>query len=155
MNGSGEGAGVDVFLNNPAGGALPEELVESGIRAALEAEEVERGELSLTFLDDAGITSLNREHLGRDRTTDVIAFALHEAGEPPLGDIYVGYDQARRQSEELGVSLEEELLRLAIHGTLHVLGYDHPEGEGRTESPMFRRQEALVRAVLDAPEDSI
>jgi probable rRNA maturation factor len=71
-----------------------------------------------------------------------------------LGDIYVGYDQATRQAEEAGVPLPEELARLAIHGTLHVLGHDHPEGPERLESAMFRLQEQLVRRVMeDAGED--
>ncbi len=59
----------------------------------------------------------------------------------------MGVDQARRQAAELGVPLDEELVRLAVHGTLHVLGHDHPEGPGREESPMFALQEALVRAI--------
>ncbi len=79
-----------------------------------------------------------------------IAFALHSEGDPVLGDVYLGFDQARRQASELGVPVEEELLRLAIHGTLHLLGYRHPEGSDRFESEMFRRQEKLLRRLLDS-----
>jgi probable rRNA maturation factor len=60
-------------------------------------------------------------------------------------------EQAERQAREHGVSFEEELVRLCIHGTLHVLGYDHgaqEEEEGTAESAMFRKQEALVREVM-------
>ena len=66
-----------------------------------------------------------------------------------MGDVYIGYEQAHRQAGELGFDPEEELVRLVVHGVLHVLGYDHPEGEDRTGSPMFERQEALVRAILE------
>jgi probable rRNA maturation factor len=63
----------------------------------------------------------------------------------------VGAEQAARQAAELGVPLDEELLRLVIHGTLHVLGYDHPDSdEERAGSPMYRRQEALLTELLAA-----
>lgn len=123
------------------------ELLEEAVRAALDEEGVESGEVSLTLLEDGPIQAMNRHYLSRDRPTDVIAFALHEGESSPLGDVYLGIEQARRQSEELGIPLEEELARLAIHGTLHVLGYDHPEGDEREESPMFQKQEALVRGL--------
>ncbi len=112
-------------------------------------EGVSEAEISVTFLDDVGIQDLNLRFLGRDRPTDVISFHLHEEGEPPLGDVYVGLDRARGQAERLGVNEEEEFLRLAIHGTLHVLGYDHPEGKERVGSPMFVRQEELVKKALN------
>ena len=77
----------------------------------------------------------------------MISFALGEdAG--LLGDVYIGLDQAARQADEAGVGVEEELVRLAVHGTLHLLGHDHPEGADRLQSPMFDLQERLVREVL-------
>jgi probable rRNA maturation factor len=127
---------------------LPRTLLERGIRELLEAERVQGGEVSVTFLSDTEIRALNRDYLKRDRPTDVIAFALHRPGEDLLGDVYVGFEQARRQADELGIPLREELLRLAIHGVLHVLGYDHPEGTARESSPMYLRQEDLVRRIL-------
>lgn len=91
---------------------------------------------------------LNAEHFGRDRVTDVIAFPLPLPDGGLAGDIYVCRAQAVRSAREAGVSLRQELIRLVIHGTLHVLGYDHPEGSAaRMRSPMWRRQERLVRAL--------
>lgn len=141
---------AEVTLNQTGRWPLPRELVERGVAAVLEAERVEAGEISVTFMDDAGMEVLNREYLGRNRSTDVLAFALHSPGEPVLGDIYIGYEQARRQADDLSIPLAEELLRLAVHGTLHVLGHDHPEGTEREASEMFRLQEAHVSRVLSA-----
>ena len=127
---------------------FPTELLEEGLREVLRAEGVVEGELSLTLMGDEGIQALNQEYLEKDRPTDVIAFALHDPGEPLMGDVYVGYEQAQRQADEVGVGLVEEIFRLAIHGTLHVLGHEHPEGPDRMESPMFLRQEELLAGIL-------
>lgn len=130
----------------------PAALLERAVRATFEAEGIEEGELSLALLEDAGMRSLNRDHLGHDGPTDVLAFALHGAGEPVLGDVYLGAAQARRQAAEEGVDETEELVRLAVHGTLHVLGWDHPdEAEARLRCPMWERQEALVARAMARP----
>lgn len=123
------------------------------VRTTLADEGTKHGEVSLTLVGDDRIRALNRDYLGRDRVTDVISFALHGPGEPVLADIYIGYPQALRQAAELGLSAHEEVVRLAIHGTLHALGYDHP-AEDRFSSPFFRRQEALVKRVLAAADGS-
>ena len=123
------------------------------VRTTLADEGTKNGEVSLTLVGDDRIRTLNRDHLGRDRVTDVISFALHGPGEPLLADIYIGYPQALRQAADLGLSAHEELVRLAIHGTLHALGYDHP-AEDRFSSAFFRRQEALVKRVLAAADGS-
>ena len=126
---------------------VPVRDLERAVRATLASEHVHEGEISLTLLADAEIRELNRTYLNRDRPTDVIAFALAAEG-APLGDVYVGYEQAVRQAREAEVPLNEELVRLAVHGTLHVLGHEHPEGAEREASEMFRRQEELVRRLL-------
>ena len=129
----------------------PVELLERAVRRTLRAERVEAAEVSLALLGDEEIRELNRCHLGRDSPTDSLSFALHQAGEAVVGDVYVGVDQAHRQALEEGVTEVEELVRLAIHGTLHVLGWDHPEDpDARIGSPMWRRQEALVTEVMRA-----
>ena len=130
-------------------GAFPNDH-DSLLRQAIEVTLSDDGrpsEVSLTLMDDDAITGLNRDYLGKDRPTDVIAFSLGTE-DAPLGDVYIGYEQAVRQATELGVVLKEELVRLAVHGTLHVLGHDHPDGEERLKSPMFVVQERLVRTVL-------
>jgi probable rRNA maturation factor len=141
---------VEVSLGEGVSLPLDDAAVERAVRETLRAEGHDAGEVSVAFLSDAEITALNREYLDHDRPTDVISFALHGEGEPVLGDVYVGVDQALRQAEELGVEPREELLRLAVHGTLHVVGHDHPEGEERAGSEMFRRQEEILRSLLDA-----
>jgi len=127
-------------------------LLEVAVRRALRADGADRAEISVTLLSDDEIRSLNRTYLERDRPTDVLAFTLDH--DPLLGDVYVGVDRARIQADEAGVSLREELVRLAVHGTLHVLGHAHPEGPERLESPMFAVQERIVREVLDARRPS-
>jgi probable rRNA maturation factor len=66
-----------------------------------------------------------------------------------VGDIYVCRAVAAKQAREMGVGVTEELVRLVIHGVLHVLGYDHPE-TGRERSPMWRKQERYVAKVLSS-----
>lgn len=139
--------GVEVFVNPGPFPGVPEALLEAAVRHTVGDQGVATAEISVTLLDDDGIRTLNRDYLGKDRPTDVIAFSLGSESEP-LGDVYIGVEQAGRQAEELGVALDEELVRLSVHGTLHVLGHDHPEGGERTESPMFARQERLVRAIM-------
>lgn len=142
---------LEIVVNGREEWPLPEGLLVRGVEAAFSAEGIDEGEISVTFLDDEAIAALNDEYLGRPGPTDVLAFALHGGGEPVLGDVYVGYEQARRQALDLAVPLEEELLRLAVHGALHVLGHDHPEGAAREESEMYRRQEEILGRVLSGP----
>ena len=130
------------------GDPLPRTLLRSGVRAALRQHGVPEGEVSLTLLGDAEIADLNRRYLQHDGATDVISFALFASPEPLLGDVYIGVAQARAQADARAIPLEQELLRLAIHGTLHVLGHDHPAGPRRTASRMWRLQEAILAEVL-------
>jgi len=132
-------------------GDVSAEALERAVKTALGEVGVDDAEMSLTLLDDDGIRALNDRYLGKDRPTDVLAFSLGTA-EAPLGDVYIGVEQARRQADDLGIAREEELVRLAIHGTLHVLGHEHPEGEDRVSSPMFALQERLVARVLGSAD---
>lgn len=139
-------ADLRITINAEGWPDTPTALLERGARAVLDYEGVEDGEVSVTLLSDADIEKMNRDYLGKDRPTDVIAFSLGD--DHPVGDVYLGRDQAARQADEVGVPLREELLRLTIHGVLHVMGHDHPEGPDRVDSPMFAVQERLVAAVL-------
>lgn len=106
----------------------------------------EGAELSVTFLTAASMRALNRDYHGVDDLTDVLAFGLGE--DPLVGDIYISPDAAEASARELGLDPGEEILRLVIHGTLHLLGHDHPEGEARYASPMFELQERLLARLL-------
>ena len=116
--------------------------------AVLEAERVRDAMLSIALVTAPRIARLNRAHLGHAGATDVIAFALRQGNRPKrapvLGDIYIAPSVARANARRFGGGVREELERLVIHGTLHVLGYDHPGGRERTTSPMWRRQEDLL-----------
>lgn len=139
-------ARLDVIVNLGGFADVDAPELARAVRHTLRSQGVVEGELSLTLLDDAAIRALNRSYLGHDSPTDVLAFVLGP-GPSLLGDVYVGAEQAGRQAAELGISLDEELVRLAVHGALHVLGHDHPEGEGRERCPMFELQESLVREI--------
>lgn len=123
-------------------------LMQRAARATLRHATVPTAELSITLLDDSEIAAMNRAFLSHDGVTDVISFALYDAGEDPVGDIYIGFDQAERQARANAVDPAEELARLAVHGTLHVLGHDHPEGSGRLRSAMWQIQESIVAQVF-------
>ena len=140
---------IVVHVNAGDFAGIPERLLNEAVRVVLREEGVEEAEISITFLSDAEIREMNRHYLDRDRPTDVLAFPLYDDGEPVLGDVYVGFSRAAEQALEREIPLREELVRLTVHGVLHVLGYDHPEGEGREESEQFRRQEALVRRIAE------
>lgn len=116
-------------------------------RSVLRSEGVRDALLSITFVTNRDIRALNRAHLRRNGLTDVIAFGFRRArpNAPILGDVYIAPDVARASARANGVSVREEIVRLVVHGTLHVLGYDHPATDARVRSPMWRKQERLVR----------
>jgi probable rRNA maturation factor len=122
----------------------------------LRALGLERAELSVLLTDDQGIQQLNRDHLGEDRPTDVLAFPLdaldREApvGDRLLGDVVISLYTAARQAKGRKRPLLEEVRFLLAHGLLHLVGYDHATaGEKREMTAMTRR---LVRAApLAAP----
>ena len=111
-------------------------------------------ELSVTFVDKDEIQNINKIYKDKDKVTDVISFALEE-DEPDiefneldiprvLGDIIICTDVAKEQAENYGHSFERELGYLALHGFLHLLGYDHMNEEDEKE--MFGRQDDILNA---------
>jgi probable rRNA maturation factor len=127
--------------------------VQRAVESVLRAERVRDAQLSVTFVSDRRMAALNWRHLGHRGSTDVISFVFVPVanGAPVTGDVYIAPAVARRNALAHGVGIREELLRLVVHGTLHVLGHDHPVDEARYTSPMWRRQERLLqRALLSA-----
>jgi probable rRNA maturation factor len=125
---------------------LSSALVRRVVRGVLEGER-RRALVSVTFLGRDAMRRLNAEHKGRDEPTDVLAFAMTDGAGATVGDVYICPWVARREARARGLPLREELIRLVIHGTLHVLGRTHPEGPARTRSSMWRRQERYVGAL--------
>lgn len=136
-----------VRVASPAGRlALSRERVAAIARRVLRAEGARTADVSITFVSTPAIARLNARHLHHRGPTDVIAFpfAPEAAGAPVVGDIYIAPAIARANALRHGVGVREELARLVVHGTLHVLGHDHPTDGTRTASPMWRRQERLL-----------
>lgn len=131
------------------------EQIEKLLNFAKQEEQInEDAELSITFVDKSEIQEINKMYRDKDKVTDVISFALEE-DEPyidmsefniprVLGDIIICTDVAQEQSESYGHSFERELGFLALHGFLHLLGYDHMNEEDEKE--MFGRQDAILNA---------
>lgn len=123
------------------------ELIRSAVSASLENGGVQ-GDVCVLITDAEEIQSLNRTYRKIDRVTDVLTFPAWE-GEailcPPdeyLGDIAICYERAVEQAEEYNHSLERELAFLAVHGSLHLMGYDHMTKED--EAAMFAKQEEVL-----------
>ncbi len=121
------------------------------VAGALLRQEGAPGQVTVVITDDEGIQGLNRDFLGIDAPTDVLAFSFLEDSGPfiaapeaggYLGDVIVSYPRAVAQAGELGHPVEEELHLLVVHGLLHLLGYDHADEEGQAE--MWARQEQIL-----------
>lgn len=132
------------------------DLVEKLLQHAAQIEGIEDGsEVSITFVTNEVIHEINRQYRDKDQPTDVISFALEEMGEGEvqiigegipriLGDIIISTDRTREQAEDFGHSFERELGFLAVHGFLHLLGYDHMEPED--EKVMFGKQDEILES---------
>ena len=116
--------------------------------AALEHEKVTNAIFSVIFVEDEEIHNMNKEYRGVDRVTDVISFALEDNQDivynevRMLGDIFICIPQMKRQAIEYGHNVKRELAFLAVHGILHLLGYDHMTEED--ERVMFALQELIL-----------
>ena len=128
--------------------------VEDLLQFAAEVEEIAQdAELSVTYVTNERIQEVNREYRDKDQPTDVISFALEEIGEgeiqivgleqpPILGDIIISIPRAKEQAVEYGHSFMRELGFLAVHGFLHLLGYDHMNDADEKE--MFTKQKDIL-----------
>lgn len=142
---------LDVSVStNGVRSAIAQSAIVDASRATLRAENITNALVSITLLDRAGIARMNRTHLGHSGPTDVISFGFRRAtaSDSVVGDIYICPEVARANAHERGVAVREELTRLVVHGTLHILGHDHPEDETRETSDMWKRQERIVRRLV-------
>ena len=120
-------------------GEYLEQRLQDGLNAVAKLHDLDdMTEVDITIVDDEEIHQLNRDYRNVDRPTDVLSFALDEDDEDEpellegqlhlLGDIIISAETATRQAEEFGHGLEREIVYLAVHGLLHLLGYDHENG---------------------------
>jgi probable rRNA maturation factor len=130
-----------------------QELIANVLQKAAEMEKTGPAEVSVTIVTKERIQEINSEYRQKDAVTDVISFAMEEMGEDEteiiggeetrfLGDIIICLDVAKEQAEEYGHSIEREMGFLAVHGFLHLLGYDHMNETD--EKAMFGRQEEIL-----------
>ncbi|CAM3811221.1 rRNA maturation RNase YbeY [Mesobacillus zeae] len=145
---------IDLFDEVNALSDEEQNIVLELLNLAARMEKVEEGsEVSLTIVSNERIREINRDYRGKDMPTDVISFALEEAGEGEmtvigeglprvLGDIVISAAKAREQAAEYEHSYIRELGFLAVHGFLHLLGYDHMTDA--EEKEMFSRQKEIL-----------
>ncbi|BAQ11411.1 metal-dependent hydrolase [Bacillus sp. OxB-1] len=147
---------LELFFEDETGMVDPEmeELIRNLLNHAAEAEQLEGSpEVSITFVTDSEIQKINAEYRGKDVPTDVISFALEEMSEGEvaivgenlptvLGDIIISVETAQNQAAEYGHEFNRELGFLALHGFLHLLGYDHMTEE--EEKVMFGKQKEIL-----------
>lgn len=138
-------------------GEYLEKRLQDGLNAVAVLHNItDMTEVDITIVDDEEIHVLNREYRNVDRPTDVLSFALDEGSEDEpaiidgpeehlLGDIVISAETARRQGEEFGHGLEREIVYLAVHGLLHLLGYDHMKEEDKVI--MRAKEEEALRAI--------
>ena len=126
---------------------ITKKFVKETVEKILKELNLDNVEISITLTDNETIKNINREWRGKDSPTDVLSFPL-DIDFPlgykyrPLGDVVISLPFAKKQSEEIGLSYREEILRLLIHGILHLLGYDHEKSEEEAKK-MFSIQEKI------------
>ena len=126
--------------------------VERVIDIAIKNQKLDNLEFNIIIVDNEYIHKLNRDYRGIDRPTDVISFAFEDNndlvynGIRMLGDIFICIPQMKRQAESYSHSEKRELSFLAVHGLLHLLGYDHIEKED--EEVMFKKQDELLNKTI-------
>lgn len=124
------------------------ELIEMVLKKAIEMEELQKVFFNVIIVDNDYIWKLNKEYRKIDRPTDVITFALEDYedikydGFRLLGDIYISLDKTKEQAIEYEHSFKREICFLAVHGFLHLLGYDHMNETD--EKIMFSKQELIL-----------
>jgi probable rRNA maturation factor len=151
---TGPGPAVDVLVQSPLWDDQPSaaQIVESAIAAAAAQIAALPGEVAVLLADDESIRALNRDWRKIDKPTNVLSFpAPRAAGTalPHLGDIVIAYETVARESAEEGKAFAHHLAHLAVHGFLHLMGYDHGTD---SDAEAMERLETAILARLDVPD---
>ena len=130
--------------------AVDRKRVREVVRAVLDGEGVADAEISLAFVDNPTIHTLNKRYLDHDEPTDVLSFPLSEPGAKRLaGELVIGAEVALAQARERGHDVQQELALYVIHGLLHLCGYDDKSDEGARE---MRQRERHYLKELGLPD---
>jgi len=143
---------VDIQIQSPLWRAEPaaEETVRAAIAAAAATLSTAGGEVAILLTDDAAIRALNRHWRGIDRATNVLSFPAAKPGAPGfLGDIVIAYETLERECDEEDHEFLHHLAHLAVHGLLHLLGFDHQQ---ESEADAMEGLESKIMARLQMPD---
>lgn len=141
-----------------------EAMIMRAVRAALDSDAPAHPvEIGVRLTDDLEIQSLNRDWRGQDKPTNVLAFALDEDDHPvsagadaavPLGDVVIAFETCAREADTENKPLANHLCHLVVHGTLHLLGYDHDVAEDAETMEAAEREILLGLGIPDPHADS-
>ena len=130
-------------------GIVKSETVKSAMSSVLDGEDKDYSSISVLLVSDEDIQEVNKKYLGHDYATDVVTFPLHEGSKPIEGEIYVSLQTTERNSKTYNNSHSSEIIRVVIHGMLHLTGYEDSTSESREE---MKKKEDFY---LDLIEDSL
>ncbi|MCL2702988.1 MAG: rRNA maturation RNase YbeY [Defluviitaleaceae bacterium] len=135
---------VKIYINAGKRDSSLREVVRKACEAAFANEGTGiKAEIGITFVTEDVIRNMNKVYRGKDTVTDVLSFPADAGPDGTLlGDIFICYEQAVRQAGEIGNTVEREIAFLTAHGTLHLLGYDHNDGEN--EKIMILKQKEIL-----------
>lgn len=141
---------MNIVIQEEFEGQISEDLISATVLAVLKHEAVsELSEISVVIDNDASLQDLNSQFLGIDAPTDVLSFPSDEVDPesniPYLGDIIISLPKAKMQAAEAGHTYEAEVQLLIVHGTLHLLGYDHAEADEKQE--MWAHQKQILTSL--------
>jgi len=150
---------IEVQVDAEFASLVDEADLRAAAAAVLISEEKSQGEMTVVVTDNGKVRELNARYRGVDAVTDVLAFPTHQGEdgfvEGPeaanyLGDVIIAYPRAADQAEEAAHSVADELRLLVVHGTLHLLGYDHVTPQEK--ATMWARQEEILAGLNPTPE---
>lgn len=151
---------INILAGDWEGAGLPvEDIVNESVVAAIAQAEIpdmfagRELEISVVLTDDKTVQTLNHEYRGKDKPTNVLSFATLDDDETPLppagpvmvGDVILAFETLGREAEDMGKSLRDHFTHLLVHGTLHLLGYDH---ENDTDANIMESLEINILSTL-------
>ncbi|WDP89606.1 MAG: rRNA maturation RNase YbeY [Desulfobacter sp.] len=139
---------MEILIDNRQEERLPTPPIRQKTEQILSALGCDAHEISVVIMDDDGIRDLNATYRNKDKATNVLSFPMQEgefADITPglLGDVVISLDTAEREAKDAGITIDERMSQLLIHGILHLLGFDHEQGEDAAEKMEAKSLELL------------